>query len=63
VNPWCQLCERLVKVADADIACQEILQVFYQLQEDKDAWTPEVGSTTVCPVYAGTVQLPLAWHP
>ena len=45
MNTWCQLCEKLVKVADADIACQEILQVFHRLQEDEDAWTAEVSIT------------------
>ena len=42
-NPWCQLCERLLNLADADTACQEILQMFYWLQDDDDAWTAEVG--------------------
>jgi len=41
VNPWCQLSERLVRVADADTACQEILRVFYRLQDD-ESWTAEV---------------------
>ena len=43
MNPWCRLCERLVNLADADTACQEILQVFYRLRDDDDAWTAEVG--------------------
>jgi len=48
-NPWCWLCERLVSVADADIACQEILQVFYQLEGyDDEAWTAQVTITIVC---------------
>ena len=47
MNPWCQLCERLVKVADADTACQEILKVFYQLQRDDDDWSAEVGISNI----------------
>jgi len=48
VNPWCQLCESLVTVADADIGCKEILQVFYRLQDDEDTWTAEVGISKNC---------------
>jgi len=43
VNPWCRLCERLVAVADAELAGQEILRVFYLLEDDKHTWTAEVG--------------------
>ena len=46
MNPWCQLCESLVRVADADTACREILQVFDRLQEDEGSWIAEVSIAT-----------------
>jgi len=46
MNPWCQLCQSLVRVADADTACREILQVFDRLQEDEGSWTAEVSIAT-----------------
>ena len=61
MNPWCQLCERLVTVADANTACQEILRVFYQLQDDKDMWTAKVGISTNCLLPTPTQPQPSTW--